>query len=260
MTDFHGWEAGALWEDYEVRDRITSRDIERLAMIGEKKWQQGMATFCKPFTKATIRYFDHADAAERGLVGRSVRLELRPTRMSTPTGRSSTGADRRRPRQRISARSSRCAAASWTSGSTSICRRSTRCCARETKGEIVIEVLAQRDAHHVRGIALTPTQGLARGMAVEDTGGPLKAPVGKGDSLAHVRRVRQRHRPRSRRCPTSSGAPCIGLRRRWRDAPPSPRSSRRASRSSTCSCRWSAAARRGSSAGRAWARRCCSPK
>ena len=46
--------------------------------------------------------------------------------------------------------------------------------------QIVIEVLAQRDAHQVRGIALTPTQGLARGMVVEDTGGPLKAPVGKG--------------------------------------------------------------------------------
>src|SRR5450755_3913176 len=46
--------------------------------------------------------------------------------------------------------------------------------------QIVIEVLAQQDAHHVRGIALTPTQGLARGMTVEDTGGPLKAPVGKG--------------------------------------------------------------------------------
>src|SRR5471030_864714 len=45
--------------------------------------------------------------------------------------------------------------------------------------KIVIEVLAQRDARHVRCIALTPTQGLARGMAVEDTGGPLKAPVGK---------------------------------------------------------------------------------
>lgn len=45
--------------------------------------------------------------------------------------------------------------------------------------QIVIEVLAQRDANHVRGIALTPTQGLARGIAVEDTGGPLKAPVGK---------------------------------------------------------------------------------
>jgi F-type H+-transporting ATPase subunit beta len=45
---------------------------------------------------------------------------------------------------------------------------------------MVIEVQAQRDEHHVRGIALTPTQGLARGMAVEDTGGPLRAPVGKG--------------------------------------------------------------------------------
>jgi F-type H+/Na+-transporting ATPase subunit beta len=45
--------------------------------------------------------------------------------------------------------------------------------------QIAIEVLAQRDARHVRGIALTPTQGLARGMAVEDTGGPLQAPVGK---------------------------------------------------------------------------------
>jgi F-type H+-transporting ATPase subunit beta len=49
-----------------------------------------------------------------------------------------------------------------------------------TDRQIVIEVLAQLDARHVRGIALTPTQGLARGMAVEDTGGPLQAPVGKG--------------------------------------------------------------------------------
>ncbi|MBF0100429.1 MAG: F0F1 ATP synthase subunit beta [Desulfobacterales bacterium] len=47
-------------------------------------------------------------------------------------------------------------------------------------GEISIEVLAQIDAHCVRGIALTPTQGLSRGTVVEDTGGPLKAPVGKG--------------------------------------------------------------------------------
>jgi F-type H+/Na+-transporting ATPase subunit beta len=46
--------------------------------------------------------------------------------------------------------------------------------------QIVIEVLAQLDANHVRGIALTPTQGLARGMSVEDSGGPLQAPVGKG--------------------------------------------------------------------------------
>lgn len=50
---------------------------------------------------------------------------------------------------------------------------------RAAEGRIVIEVLAQRDQHLVRGIALTPTQGLARGMPVEDSGGPLMAPVGK---------------------------------------------------------------------------------
>lgn len=46
-------------------------------------------------------------------------------------------------------------------------------------GQILIEVWAQLDARRVRGIALTPTQGLARGMTVEDTGGPLTVPVGK---------------------------------------------------------------------------------
>jgi F-type H+-transporting ATPase subunit beta len=48
------------------------------------------------------------------------------------------------------------------------------------RNDVLIEVLAQRDERHVRGIALTPTQGLARGMRVEDTEGPLMAPVGKG--------------------------------------------------------------------------------
>jgi hypothetical protein len=63
MTDFHGWEASAAWEDFKFGIEHFA-DIERLAMVGEKQWQHGMATFCKPFTKATVRYFDHADAAE----------------------------------------------------------------------------------------------------------------------------------------------------------------------------------------------------
>jgi F-type H+-transporting ATPase subunit beta len=49
-----------------------------------------------------------------------------------------------------------------------------------SEGQIRIEVLTQLDAQHVRGISLTPTQGLARGMEVEDSGGPLMAPVGQG--------------------------------------------------------------------------------
>ena len=44
---------------------------------------------------------------------------------------------------------------------------------------VIVEVLSQRDARRVRGIALTPTDGLARGMVAHDTLAPLLAPVGK---------------------------------------------------------------------------------
>lgn len=46
--------------------------------------------------------------------------------------------------------------------------------------QIAVEVLSHINARSVRGIALTPTQGLARGMVVTETNGPIKAPVGKG--------------------------------------------------------------------------------
>jgi hypothetical protein len=60
LDDFHGWTAGALWEDMKF-DMKHWKDIERLAIVGESKWEQGMAVFCKPFTAAKIKYFDHAD-------------------------------------------------------------------------------------------------------------------------------------------------------------------------------------------------------
>ena len=63
MNDFHGWTTGAVWEDTKFAMHHFG-NIERLAMVGEKKWQEGMATFCKPFTKATVKYFEQADAAE----------------------------------------------------------------------------------------------------------------------------------------------------------------------------------------------------
>jgi hypothetical protein len=57
MHDFHGWTAGALWRDITFDAKHFS-DIERLAIVGETKWQHGMAVFCKPFTAAKIRYFE----------------------------------------------------------------------------------------------------------------------------------------------------------------------------------------------------------
>jgi hypothetical protein len=68
MHDFHGWSAGALWEDTKF-DFKHWKDIERLAIVGESKWEHGMAVFCKPFTSAKIQYFDHSklDEAESWL-------------------------------------------------------------------------------------------------------------------------------------------------------------------------------------------------
>lgn len=60
MKDFHGWTAGALWEDIKF-DAKHFKDIERLAMVGDKAWQKGMTVFCKPFTFAKIRYFHEVD-------------------------------------------------------------------------------------------------------------------------------------------------------------------------------------------------------
>jgi len=44
---------------------------------------------------------------------------------------------------------------------------------------ILIEVMVHLDSETARGIALTPTSGLARGSLVTDTGQPLTAPVGE---------------------------------------------------------------------------------
>jgi len=63
MHEFEGWSMGALWEDIKF-DVHHFADIERLALVGESKWQQGMAAFCKPFTAAKVRYFDRLQLAE----------------------------------------------------------------------------------------------------------------------------------------------------------------------------------------------------
>ena len=127
-------------------------------------------------------------------------------------------------------------------------------------GRISIEVLMQLDARHVRGIALNPTEGLARGMAVEDTGGPLKVPVGKS-IIARMFDVFGN--PIDRQPPPSDvvwRTRSIGIRPHWPVVPPSLKFLKRASRSLTCWCRWSAAARRDCSGARVSARRCCSPR
>ncbi len=63
MQDFHGWTMGAVWEDIKF-DVKHFTHIERLALVGDKKWEAGMAVFCKPFTMASVRYFDVSKSDE----------------------------------------------------------------------------------------------------------------------------------------------------------------------------------------------------
>ena len=59
MADFHGWDAGALWDDIKFDVKHVSH-IDRLAMVGDKTWEHGMSVFCRPLTTAAIRYFDRS--------------------------------------------------------------------------------------------------------------------------------------------------------------------------------------------------------
>lgn len=63
MIEFHGWEVAALWADIKF-DAKHFNQIERIAMVGDKTWEHGMALFCKPFTTAQTHYFESKDSDE----------------------------------------------------------------------------------------------------------------------------------------------------------------------------------------------------
>lgn len=66
--DFHGWDMHALWDDIKFSTTHCTK-IERIALVGEKTWEKWMASVCKPFTMAKIKYFEASqiDAAKAWL-------------------------------------------------------------------------------------------------------------------------------------------------------------------------------------------------
>ena len=66
MHDFDGWTLGGFWQDLKF-DMKHFRDIERIAFIGDEKWEKGMSSFCKPFTSAEIGFFTPARIEEARL-------------------------------------------------------------------------------------------------------------------------------------------------------------------------------------------------
>jgi hypothetical protein len=51
------WEDGLLEVKYSKADFTHADDIDRIAIVGEQKWQKLMYSIMQPFTKAMIRYF-----------------------------------------------------------------------------------------------------------------------------------------------------------------------------------------------------------
>ncbi len=54
--DFHGWNLHAAWDDMAFGAKHFG-DVEKIALVGDRKWEEWMARVCKPFTRATVKYF-----------------------------------------------------------------------------------------------------------------------------------------------------------------------------------------------------------
>ena len=57
LEDFHGEDLHALWDDLKFGLKHYS-DFDRIAMVGERRWEKWLVQVSKPFTKAKMRYFD----------------------------------------------------------------------------------------------------------------------------------------------------------------------------------------------------------
>ncbi len=81
MADFHGWEPGAAWDDFRFAAGHSSK-VNRVAMVGEKKWQEWLAKLGSVFLPERVRYFDLAELPDaehwvRAELGDRSRLWLR---------------------------------------------------------------------------------------------------------------------------------------------------------------------------------------
>lgn len=56
MQDFHGWSLDTFVMDLKF-DLKHARDFEKVAMVGDQKWEEWMAKLMKAFMSADIRYF-----------------------------------------------------------------------------------------------------------------------------------------------------------------------------------------------------------
>ncbi len=71
------WEDGVIEINYGKMNFTHSADIERIAIVGVKKWEKSMRSIMKPFTKAKLMYFDLPDRekAKEWILNQQVEIE-----------------------------------------------------------------------------------------------------------------------------------------------------------------------------------------
>jgi hypothetical protein len=57
FRDFHGWDLHAAWDDMAFGVKHVG-DVEKIALVGDRKWERWMARLCRPFTRAQVQYYD----------------------------------------------------------------------------------------------------------------------------------------------------------------------------------------------------------
>ncbi|HEY3899401.1 MAG TPA: STAS/SEC14 domain-containing protein [Chthoniobacter sp.] len=63
LHNFEGWDLGAMWEEIKWEAKHFNH-VERIVILGDERWHQTMATLCRPFTTAAIRYFHLGELEE----------------------------------------------------------------------------------------------------------------------------------------------------------------------------------------------------
>lgn len=57
VADFHGWEIKAGWDDFKTGIKHR-KNFNKVALVGDKKWEKVVSKFFSFFISAEVKYFD----------------------------------------------------------------------------------------------------------------------------------------------------------------------------------------------------------
>jgi len=63
MEEFHGWDLHAAWDDLIYGFKI-NKNLSRIAILGDRQWEEWMAWVLEPFAQGELRYFHNSKLEE----------------------------------------------------------------------------------------------------------------------------------------------------------------------------------------------------